>query len=235
MRLKIYALHKNLFLLHIIANNLKFYQSFRTLVLLVLLSVFPFTNTIFAQHAYQQQNFTPPTLVLKEGASLYSTEDHFNNQILSNKIILIRSEVSYQKLVGNQHMLGLMAKKARTGKKKFHKQKSGLANTRRHELASKELRIEIEKFKKRSQSLSACVFKNVPSTDHFFSSGTNSKNYAAPGQRNHDLSKFSRLYDANEINQPLDFLHFQKFRYYNNKSLDFCFSDTFFTRPPPTV
>lgn len=198
------------------------------LILCVLLS-----NNVYAQDANPQQQITPTTIVLKDGANLYSADDNFNKQILNNKIILKNSDVSYEENGGKEHLLKLIAKQSKKEEKRDLKNQLKIAENNRQKEALQQVKKEIEKFEKRVQVFVKIDFNGAPSSDQFFSSTSIAKNYVTPSQSSHDFSKFYISADAYVITQALDFLHSQKYTYYNNKSLDFCFSKVFSVRPPP--
>lgn len=217
-----------------VAKNLNFIKGLNYFPALLLILLFSLINNVYAQEANSQQQIAPTTIVLKDGANLYSADGNFNKQILSNKIILKNSDVSYQENEGKGHLLKLIARQSQKEEKKDLKNQLKTAENKRQKEALRQVKKEIEKFEKRVQVFVKHDF-NGTSPDQFFSSTSISKNYVAPGHSNHDFSKFYISADAYVITQALDFLHSQKHIYYNNKSLDFCFSEVFSVRPPPVL
>lgn len=197
--------------------------------------LFSLINNVYAQKANSQQQITPTTIVLKDGANLYSADDNFNKQILSNKIILKNYDVSYRENGGKGHLLKLIAKKSQKEEKKDLKNQLKIAENKRRKETLQQVKKEIEKFEKRVQFFVKHDFNGAPPPDQFFSSSSMAKNYVIPSQSTHDFSKFYISADNYVITQALDFLHSQKYTYYNNKSLDFCFSEVFSVRPPPVL
>lgn len=197
--------------------------------------LFSLINNVYAQKANSQQQITPTTIVLKDGANLYSADDNFNKQILSNKIILKNSDVSYQENGGKERLLKLIAKQSQKEEKKDLKNQLKIAENKRQKEALQQVKKEIEKFEKRVKVFVQHDFNGAQPPDQFFSSSSIAKNYVIPSQNTHDFSKFYISADAYVITQALDFLHSQKYTYYNNKSLDFCFSEVFSVRPPPVL
>lgn len=218
-----------------VAKNLNFVKGLNYFQALLLILLFSLTNSVYAQEANPQQQITPTTIVLKDGANLYSADDNFNKQILSNKIILKNSDVSYQENGGKEHLLKLIAKQSQKEEKKDLKNQLKIAENKRQKETLQQVKKEIEKFEKRVQVFVKHDFNRAPSPDQFFSSSSITKNYVIPSQSTHDFSKFYISADAYVITQALDFLHSQKYTYYNNKSLDFCFSEVFSVRPPPVL
>ena len=216
-----------------VAKNLNFFKGLNYFPVLLLILLFSLSNNVYAQETNSQQQITPTTIVLKDGANLYSADDNFNKQILTNKIILKNSDVSYQENGGKEQLLKLIAKQSQKEEKKDLRNQLKIAENKRQKETLQQVKKEIEKFEKRVQVFVKIDFNGAPSPDQFFSSTSISKNYVTPSQSTHDFSKFYISADAYGITQALDFLHSQKYTYYNNKSLDFCFSEVFSVRPPP--
>ncbi|MCX8533818.1 hypothetical protein [Chryseobacterium luquanense] len=57
-----------------------------------------FTNSFYAQSkdSVAQRNIPKPTIVLKDGATLFSTDDSFNGQISNNKIVHDKASIANQ-------------------------------------------------------------------------------------------------------------------------------------------
>lgn len=218
-----------------VAKNLNFIKSLNYFPALLLILLFSLSSNVYAQKANSQQQITPTTIVLKDGANLYSADDNFNKQILSNKIILKNSDVSYQENGGKEHLLKLIAKQSQKEEKKDLKNQLKIAENKRQKETLQQVKKEIEKFEKRVQVFVKHDFNGAPSPNQFFSSSSIAKNYVIPSQSTQDFSKFYISADAYVITKALDFLHSQKYTYYNNKSLDFCFSEVFSVRPPPVL
>lgn len=217
-----------------VGKNLNFIKGLNYFSALLCIFLFSLSNNVYAQETDSQQQIPPVTIVLKDGGRLFSTDDHFNNQILSKKIILKNSDVSYQESKGKEHFLQLIAKQPQKEVKEGLQHQLKIAESKRQKETLQKVKKEIEKFEKRIQDFVKHDF-NGTSPDQFFSSTSISKNYVAPSYSTHDFSKFYISENAYVITQALDFLHSQKYTYYNNKSLDFCFSEVFSVRPPPII
>jgi hypothetical protein len=226
-------LQKTLLYNNTVAKNLNFIKSLNYFPALFLILLFSLSNNVYAQEANSQQQITPTTIVLKDGANLYSADDNFNKQILSNKIILENSDVSYQGSGYKEHFLKLIARQSQREEKKDLKNQLKIAENKRQKEALQQIKREIEKFEKRVQVFVKLDFNDATSPDQFFSTNTIAKNYVTPSQSTHDFSKLYISADPYVVTQALDFLHSQKYTYYNNKSLNFCFSEVFSVRPPP--
>lgn len=228
-------MQKTLLYNNTVVKNLNFIKGLNYFPALLLILLFSLSSNVYAQEANSQQQITPTTIVLKDGANLYSADDNFNKQILSNKIILKNSDVSYRENGGKEHFLKLISKQSQKEEKRDLKNQLKIAENKRQKESLQQVKKEIEKFEKRVQVFAKLDFNGAPSPDQFFSSNTIAKNYVSPSQHHHDFSKFYISADSYVITRALDFLHSQKHIYYNNKSLDFCFSEVFSVRPPPVL
>jgi len=227
-------LHKALPYNNTIEKSLNFIKGLNYFSGLLLILLFSLSNNVYAQEAHSQQQIPPVTIVLKDGGRLFSADDHFNKQILSKKIILKNSDVFYQESLGKEHFLQLIAKQSPNVEKKDLQHQLRIAENKTQKEILQKVKKEIEKFEERVQHFVKHDF-NGTSPDQFFSSTTISKNYVAPSYSTHDFSKIYISANAYIITRALDFLHSQKYTYYNNKSLDFCFSEVFSVRPPPVL
>lgn len=192
-------------------------------------------NNFYSQQANSKIQIMPAIIVLKGGAKVYSADESFNQQILSNKGVLTNSVVFYQEDTGKECLLSLIAKQSSKEEKKDLKHQLKIAESKRQKEVLKLVKKEIVKFEKKIQVFVKHDFNGVPFSNHFFSSISISKNYVLPVQNNRDFFKFYISRDAYLVRHALDFLHSQKYTYYNNKSIDFCFSKVFSVRPPPVL
>lgn len=223
-------MQKTIFSFNTVANNLNFSQSLKFFFICILNVLFFFTANLQAQQTDPSQQIPSPTIVLKDGAKLFSTDQNFNNQILTHKIVLKNSELSVEDHKNSEQSLRATAKKP-LQKDLKSQQKAAEVNKQKETL--KKVKKEIDQFNENKEAFQQIDFKVFPSSSQFFSSNTVSKDYVSPTQSNHDLSKLYVLSDAHSITRALDYLHSKKYTYYNNKSLDFCFSEVFSVRPPP--
>lgn len=210
-----------------VTKYLNFSKSLNIFLFFLLNLLFSFNCILYAQNA-------TPTIVLKVGAKLFSSDKSFNEQILTNKVFLNNVDVSIVEHKNKKQFLRAIARQSKTKENDLTKKLIIAQDDKRRE-ALKKLKKGIEDYEKRKKDFQHFDFEGVSSQKHFFSSNTLSKDYMSPNRNNHDLSKFNTLSNAYLIVRALDFLHAQKFVYYNNKSLTFCFSEVFSVRPPPFV
>lgn len=95
-------------------------------LLFILLS---FTNSLYAQSkdSTTQRKILKPTIALKDGATLYSTDDSFNGQISNNKIIHDKMSIANQDKKNKSKTLEMVTPKE--GNKKVTKNNETLKET----------------------------------------------------------------------------------------------------------
>lgn len=194
--------------------------------------LFSFNVNLYAQQDGSSQKIARPIIVLKGGAKLYSSDNNFNQQVLTEKVVLKNSNVSFHDNGSEDQFLKAVSKRDPNEQKRNLKEQLKIAQTKKENEALQKVK---EKHEKKKEAFRKFDFNGFPSPNQFFSSNTISKNYVTPSQNNHNFPKLYVLSDAYIIKQALDFLHSQKYTYYNNKSLDFCFSQVFSVRPPPVL
>lgn len=193
---------------------------------------FSFVTEIQAQQTDPSQNIVPTSIVLKEGAKLFSADETFNEQVLTKQVVLKNSEISFEKNKNREQSLIAVAKKT-VGKDLESQLK--IAELSRKKESFKKIKKEINRYEQNREAFQGFDFKGFPSQNQFFSSNTASKDCVSPTHNGHDTSKLYAYFEVEIITRALDYLHSQKYTYYNNKSLDFCFSEVFSVRPPPVL
>lgn len=198
-----------------------------------------FIFSFFSSNVYAQDEIgtnTPQvTITLKQGAKIFSTDDSFNQQINSDKIIVKNADVSTSEMHNNVQVLtGRFNKtqKAETLKKTF-KNEVRIAEENRNKEILKKIKKEIADYEKRINPFESENLR-FPTSQEFTSAIYISRDYVAPSYNHH----FSKIYTSQNqyiIKCALDFLHQQKYTYYNSKSLDHCFTHVFSVRPPPVL
>jgi len=177
------------------------------------------------------------TIVLKQGATIFSNDDSFNKQINSEKITVKNAIVSTAGILEGGKIL--TAKPSKTQKvqtpKKDFKSELKKAEENKKEEALKKIKKEIanhnDEAKENSFNTKRLLF---PTSEEFITSTHVNRDYVAPNYHNHDFSKILVSLSQYVVKSSLDFLHQKKYTYYNNRSLNFCFSAVFSTRPPPS-
>jgi len=183
----------------------------------------------YAQKLQNPNKVEQVTVVLKDGAKIFSTDEAFNNQISSNTVILKNAEILQQ----NSNSTTVLQA---TSKEKVIKKdpKKGLeaAVEKKQKEEVKKVEKEINQHEERKKTFNSNNYKGFPTSERIIASSHINQDYVAPSYSD----SFSKMYAVENIYiafVALDFLHSQKITHYNSKSLDFCFSDVFCVRPPP--
>lgn len=220
--------------INIHVNKVSFRLSLHHFCIYIVLIISFFSSTLYAQ---DEIGTSAPraTITLKQGATIFSTDPSFNQQINSDKITVKNADVSTSELHSNVQILtGRFNKiqKAETLKKTF-KNEVRIAEENRNKETLKKIKKEIADYEKRINPLESENLR-FPISQEFTSATHISRDYVAPSYNHH----FSKIYTSQNqyiIKCALDFLHQQKYTYYNSKSLDYCFTNVFSIRPPPVL
>lgn len=166
-------------------------------------------------------------ITLYGDAKIYSSDEEFNKKVVSKYI--------YEEYNSNDtKVLVFNAGSARAKEKYDLKENVKAAKDKKDKLALKEIKKKIDDFEKRKKSFSFHHVKNYPSSEDFFSLSHLIKDSVTASNYSHH-SKIDSIVDNYAVKIALDFLYDRNFHYYNNKSLDFCFSQVFSVRPPPVL
>ncbi|MCU7618225.1 hypothetical protein NZ698_13530 [Chryseobacterium sp. PBS4-4] len=206
-------------------NNWNFLKSsvFFRIIILVILFLFNFSDA---------QEGESVTIFLGKGAKFYSADDSFNQQVFHKKIIIKNAHLSV-KNPGTNEILVASAIHHDVNQNLAQQLKTVEELKRKQEL--KKVKEKIDSYEAKSKFFEKQDYKDSPSPSQFFSSHSTSKNYIAPSHSTNGFSKICTSDKNYSIKRALAFLHTQKFTFYNNKSLDFCFSEVFSVRPPPIL
>lgn len=216
-----------------ISNNKSFLElGLSFFCILILGFLFFFNNNINAQEGMGTNQ--SPVFVVKGGAEIYSTDKDFNNQVNSQKIILQDANITLKKPTTGEVLLIASSKKIERESKDF-KSQVAKENKKKELEVLRQIKNKIADYESRKESFSLKSIKVVPSSEEFIASSHINGDYVAPSQNQHDFSKIYSVQNQYVIKSALDFLHQQKYTFYNNKSLDFCFSEFFSVRPPPAI
>lgn len=223
-------------------NKLKYYNikrndsffgwSLKFFCILILGALFFLTSTLDAQEGMGTNQ--SPVFVVKGGAEIYSTDKDFNNQVNSQKIILQDANITLKKPTTGEVLLIASSKKIERESKDF-KSKIAKGNKKKELEVLKEIKNKIADYESRKEFFNLKNIKVFPSSEEFIASSRINIDYVVPNQNQHDLSKINSVQNQYVIKSALDFIHQQKYIFYNNKSLDFCFSQVFSVRPPPIL
>lgn len=178
-------------------------------------------------------NPTHSAIVLKNGAAIYSTDANFNQQINSDKISLKNTEVFYESENGDEVIWVAASEKSIEPEKKDLKTQVKIAENNKKKEALKKLKKQVSDYESQKEKFESEKIKTFPSSEEFISSTHVNTDYVVPSYYQHKLSKIYSAENQYIIKLALDFLYPKEYAYYNNKPLDFCFSEVFSVRPPP--
>lgn len=193
---------------------------------------FLFHSFVSAQDSTGQAKRQSASIVFSKGAYIYSTDENFNKQILSNKIVLENAEVSHDSGKNNKILIKSTSDSIHK-KKQFPDQLQNAVKKKRKE-AQNTINKKIKEFEEKKKLFQSQQFNPAPFTGKFLAGHQIFKDYITPPYH-YDYSKMGNRYHRILITLALDYLHAQKYIHYNNKSLDHCFSKVFSVRPPPVL
>ncbi|WP_267267152.1 hypothetical protein [Chryseobacterium formosus] len=199
--------------------------------ILIISLLFSFPVSSYAQEGFG--NSSVPTISLKGGAAIYSADQNFNKQIENQNLRIVNAEIIIKKNADDQEILiAGTVKKNISSPEMLHQKLASQEKTFQDE-NTKAIKKKIAEYESRKKESNVENIKVFPSSEKFIISSHINRDYVAPSQNQHDLSKINFVQNQYVIKSALDFLHQQKYTFYNNKSLDFCFSQVFYVRPPP--
>lgn len=216
-----------------IVKNLNQKSDLRFFRIPLFLLFFLSTSYSFAQKFEDPAKIGQATVVLKDGAKIFSTDEAFNKQISSNAVVLQNADLVPQN-DNSTKVLEAQSSKPEILKKDFKKEVEASVEKKQKE-EIKKVEKEIKKHEKRKGAFRKFDFHDFPSSSQFLSSNSPSKNYIAPSHNDNDFSKIYVLQKDYSTKRALDFLHSAKYTHCNNSSLDYCFSLVYSVRPPPFV
>ena len=202
---------------------------FRILLLTLILLC---TTNSYAQKS-EIHKVEQATIVLKDGAKIYSTDEAFNKQVNNNIVVLKNADLTPQSKKSTKILEASSAKEEVIEKDFKQEVKNAAEEKRKKEL--RKVKKEVEKHEKRKEAFLNFDFEDFPSPSQFLSSNSSSKNYIAPSHNGNDFSKIYTIQKDYSVKRALDYLHAAKYILYNNKSLDFCYSQVYSVRPPPML
>ena len=200
------------------------------IIIIIILFLF---NSLCAQQQHSSPSDTQPTTIsLSNGAEIYSLDKSFNDQVSAKKIILKNGNVSF--VTHKNHKILVASSSNNPRHQNLAKQVKDFEEKKKKK-AQKDLQITIDDYKAQSKLFTQKDFNHLPSPSQFFSSHSSLKNYVTPNDNGSGFSKIGASSKDYSIKCALNYLHTQKNTYYNNKSLDYCFSHVFSVRPPPVL
>lgn len=196
---------------------------------------------MFSSNVYAQDEIgtsTPKaTITLKQGATIFSTDPSFNQQINSDKITVKNADVSNAGLLNDAQVLTAKPNKAyeADAAKKDFKTEFKKAEEKKKKEDLKKIKKAVTDHEKKNKSSRSENLRVFPSSEQFIATSHINRDYVSPNYNNHYFSKIHNSQDQYLVKHALDFLHQQKYTYYNSRSLDYCFTHVFSVRPPPVL
>lgn len=164
-------------------------------------------------------------ITLHGDVHIYSSDENFNKKVPSKYI--------YKEYSLNNKRLIVFNSVNNASKKEYDLKKNvKAAKERKDKLAFQEIKNKIDDFERRKKSFDFHHLKNYPSSEDYLSLSHLLKD-SATTTFFYQFLKITCVGEVYVIKIALDFLHKTDFHYYNNKSLDCCFSEVFSVRPPP--
>jgi len=197
----------------------------------IFLGILIFFNSLYSQDKKVTDDKVRVVFVT-QGAKVYSADQSFNNQIDQGEIIVKNGDLSFEEDDDSHRVLIVSTPNSKIPS--FSRQVKSSEEKKKKKLL-KEIKNEIDHYEAQKESFEKKDYHNFPSPFQFLSSHSTSQNCIAPSNTPHDFSKIYTDPKKCFLNQDLDNLHTPKYTFYNNKSLDFCFSDVFSIRPPPVL
>jgi len=212
-------------------KNLNFRCNLMIFRMILLLITFVSITYLQAQQVENPNQAEQATIVLKNGAKIFSTDEAFNKQINNQAVIIKNAE---QTATNNKNVVLLEATPSKTQiPRKDLKQEVKKSAEKKQKEELKKIKKEIDRHEARKKAFLINNF-SAPSSEEFIVLGRSNRDYVVPGYHHYDLSKAILTIYSNEVKSALDFLHSEKYTIYNNQSLDFC-SEIFSVRPPPVL
>jgi len=181
-----------------------------------------------------EENSQVGLILLRNGTQIYSNDKDFNQQIEDKKIVFDKASISEINIADRDYLI--ISSKG-ISQQKFNASGEQVGNDALNKSAYflKKIKKEISEYEKRKVNFIADHLECWPSSGHF--SGSKRRNADCISYRtdNKDYSKIFFLKDDCFATKALNHLYTQNFTYYNNKSLDYCFSKVFSVRPPPVL
>ncbi|WP_312345803.1 hypothetical protein [Chryseobacterium binzhouense] len=193
------------------------------------LKLFLFTIFLnFSLFLSAQEGFgSSQEITLHGDVQIYSSDENFNKKVHSKYIY---KEYS----VNNKEFIVFNSGKNTLKEKYDLKKNVKAAKEKKDKLAFQEVKKKIDDFERRKRSFDFHNLKEYPSSQDYLSLSHLFKDSATTSY-SYNLLKISCTAEFYVIKIALDFLHKTDFHYYNNKSLDCCFSEVFSVRPPPVL
>ncbi len=208
-------------------NNFNSFRIFLILIFSLCHSFLSARDSI--EHEIRQQ----VSIVMAKGAIIYSTEENFNKQILNKDIRLKGGDFLFNVSKKDQ----ILIKSTASASSKKTPLKDQLQNAVKKKKKDEQDTVDkkIRAFEKQKELFHSHQFYHHPSSGQFLTVYQVAKDYIVPNNHHDNFSKTVHRYHNFLITSSLNYLHSYKYFHYNNKSLDYCYSQVYSVRPPPIV
>jgi len=183
-----------------------------------------------AQQSKNSPKSEQTSLVLKNGATIFSTDEAFNKQINNQSIVLKNADLVQDDTKQNKV---LEASSKQEVPKKDLKQELKNTTEKKQKEELKKVKKQIDQFEARKKAFNDDHLKGVPSTEEFLASTQSNKDSVAPAYNNYDFSESLVLVNSYALTFALDFLYKKQYSTYTAAAFDSCFSKVYSVRPPP--
>ena len=175
---------------------------------------------------YSQEGLgTAPTISLIGDAKIYSVDSDFNSQFMAQK------NADYE--ISSSGKAYVFKPKADPSVKKIPKRKAKTSVQNIDQASLKRIKKNISDFEQRKKLF---VYRNIhgtPFSRELPYSSDSRRNYIVPSTDSNEFSKACIIQYSFLIRLILEYCYIWNYHYFNNRSLDCCFSKTFSVRPPP--
>lgn len=200
--------------------NLSLLQRFTSFVLVII-----FSTTVFAEQ-HLQSDSTQSKMILKVGAEIYSSDETFNQKLLSDKVELRDIKISY---INGKKAITLNNKHSVTSDKVIRMVK--VEDT----VSSRNLKKIITHQTPRPEVQRNEILRNKPFTNRYFFTSCTGRDWFNINTSNFKISKAAFLQKEFLTKCALNNLHCRLFVFYSSRALKNCFSRVYSVRPPPFI
>lgn len=226
-----YTFEKFYFFSGLTSKNIRFPSFFKTKKKIRLLIALLCTFFLYAQKKTTAENGSiSPSITIAAGAKVYSEDVCFNDQIVSEKVILKNSDYSYKINKRGASYLRLTAKKHTQRKRPVNK---SIRMSTFRKVRLKKTDKKLFKSRKTDTKLRISNFYDLPNDEKILHSDYLSAKFLFPVQQSSYRCKQCDYDYQIRTGKPLNYLHRRKYISSTQRSRDFCFSTVYSVRPPP--
>ncbi|KFC21495.1 hypothetical protein IO89_15070 [Epilithonimonas lactis] len=192
------------------------------------------SSLLSAQKISDGKRQGPDVISVIGGAQIYSTDESFNAYIVNNSTKVDGSITIVGEKHGSRKLIVKSEGGIKDGRRNFA---SHIKENQRKKDASdlKKVKAQLKKYEEQKAHLLVKVVEAPGSSDRYFRSKYSSRSTAVPNFNKNDVSKSCIVQDSYILKRALHDLHYQKYLFYNNRSLALSFTLVFSVRPPPVL